>query len=83
MSMEIKPTEKFIIHHYTFHIEDDEHFERDNNYKYADWLKYHCKTQRLVNIIRHPDMDRNILIHYFESTPLGDIKSLSDIEGFS
>jgi hypothetical protein len=34
--------------------------------KYENWLKIFKKSgYRLVNIIRHPDMNQNILIHYF------------------
>ena len=88
MSMDLvgKEENHFLILYYEMtydygkNIIDKEHEEKD----YKDWLNSHKRPdRRLMNIIRHPDMDRNILIHYFESTPLGDIKSLSDIEGFS
>jgi hypothetical protein len=46
---------------------DDEYKEKHYEEKdYADWLnKQLGMYPRLVNVVRHPDMNRNILIHYF------------------
>ena len=75
MSLELKDDERFYIEYYeglySPYVEDS---HSDGEYKrkhyeekvYADWLNEQLGIYiRLLNVIRHPDMNRNILIHYF------------------
>ena len=68
MSMELKPREHYVLQYYEFKTEDevdaDEFYNEQG--KYEDWLNGYRKIHyKLVNIVRHPDMSRNVLIHYF------------------
>ena len=75
MSMELKENERCHIEYYEeFNspyikdsYSDDEYKRRHYEEKvYADWLNKQLGMYlRLVNVARHPDMNRNILIHYF------------------
>ena len=87
MSMELKGNEEYIIHYYECKPEiethpdlEDSKFDKEK-LKYEDWLNRFINYKyKLVNVVRHPDMSRNILIHYFTTKPFGDIPSLSEIE---
>ena len=65
MSMELKENEEYIIQYYEF-IPDSEYLDSRELEKYQDWLNGYRKMNcKLVNIVRHPNMTRNTLIHYF------------------
>jgi hypothetical protein len=72
-SLELKDDEEFQI----FFYEVPESFEvvsknnlgylSEQSMHYTEWLKDELGMfhRRLVNVIRHPDMNKNVLIHYF------------------
>jgi len=67
MSMELKHDERFHIYYYGItESEPPESFMYQESRHYSVWLeKNSANDRRLVNVIRHPDMSKNVLIHYF------------------
>ena len=68
MSFELKDDEGYLIFYYRIPESDPPaSFMGNESRDYTEWLKretsgYHT---RLLNVIRHPDMSKNVLIHYF------------------